>query len=591
MKTSNWSKSWLAGWASLCALPLAAQDIASEQKNLAPWRASPEGILLEKFERAVSGSFGPTFDMDMAVLVREDGGAPAAYYLFDPARFNGGALLKPGARDINKLPGGGPLGRDAVVSLSNAGLELHSIAGGAWTFSTAAANTSSDWQNAQRIWTVQVGTTWTTFGLNAAGDSLMKGTWTLPQGTTPAAFTHVTSTFLPLLPGLLDVLFMDYDGDGTPNSELVLVRDRDLLVATVGGSPLFYWEHAPNASYDPPAPAQRSVAVSRGFSGSTYPASQRDLLCLYGYDVNTSQMQLVSFNAHFIGLPLAFSTIKGHRLSAGDYDGDGLEELFLPSAEASEVRMAKREAGATPFVFSLALGSRAQLVSGSLAASCLVDFVLPTDVDRDGDVDLVGFQSLAGPARLQMFRTAALGSKALVQFSATQHEELEEGKYRLMQVRFKFPAVWPSQAPIPTHVHVEGWIQPNGLASASELNAVPLFDGVDFDLPVSPAQVTGGGQIETNFQWAHAASELGNWVLHYHARAIVKDGNGVVTHVYPSRMAYFTPSSDIQDLLQARSALEFTAALPPVGGPSGLGSTPGGSGHQTPPGGPPQGTP
>ena len=548
-----------------------SDDVAHERRFYNAWPGSGSLASLA-FERAEIGSFGVDTFPDAAVLAVEDG-VRRAFQLSNLERFNTIEPLTDGAVDIAVLPDAGN-GRDGILVATTSGLKLFRAQPGGVALSCGTCVTtvvsSSAWNAVTRIWVFEAadGSEWI-FGYDPTGTLLR-------LRHSAGVFTAQTSIAAPV--GLDELLAMDWGSASEP--DLVLWADPIAIVTTWSGTYLTYYD-ATTATM--PAGSKRMVGVSRGDpNGADY---ERDLLAIYYYLPAAGEFLLFTGNDEVQDLisvgQRACTSMIGVR-----HDGDALEELVLGSGTAAELHLLRRTGDADLVELSASWGTRIPLVAeaGSPVPPEPPTVIAGTDIDGDGDGDLLAFQP--GNEGLQLVHAAHTTGWSPDIRGEKFSLSIENGQGSL-DVVLTMPASWPAMGGSsagPTHVLVEGWLQPDEASSKIDQRALDEL----VTMPPMPSPYAAP-ELTIPISWTGTFSE-DDFVLHLYCTP-VRVVDEVIVRYFPAHFEYFTPDRDVEWSVQEKVYVELHGD-PILGNHDidGDGNVCGTRGGNTPPGDPPSGS-
>lgn len=381
------------------------------------------------------------------------------------------------------------------------------------------ARVVGSWPGTTRLWAVDSGTSIEIFGLDSTGIRLRRATW---SGSALGPVSTVVT-----LPGTLEVLGMDWDGDGLP--EIVI---GGLQGVTVRGwtqqSPI------PIASLPPVqlplSGAPPLLEVSRSSAG-------RDLLVSAVSD-GTGTVVFWANDASSGFLPLPDTAIAA--AATYDRDGDGDDDVALADALHSRLHVLLREGSS----FRL---HRAPLLIGSAVPDGGLSSVAGADLDGDGDGDLVAWS--AGSGITHTFFDGLVDDRG-PRWAVGDWTSAAVGPSTTIPVTVGLPRALAAMVPPggTAEVRFDGWlIDPTtGLVVPQSVLAHSL-----------PLAGVASGAVVVPLTFPVPAAWTADFVLQLHIGVEARTPAGQV-HSFPQQLLYLTPSAAREAMLLALVAFERT---------------------------------
>ena len=436
----------LGALAALCALsgqPLGAQSVIEfgGERVSVPWTPS-QGT----FGRSVHGLLTPGAGRDVVVLV---GATP--FVLVDADPYDAKVELALTANDVAVLAGGAPGGRDALVSVGPAGVQLtwYGDEGGAFVTQTLAAGA---WSDARLVRALDVDGDGAPdlVGVAADGSTLLA----LLAQAQPLSFTAAADSDVGV--GVRDLCALQWDGDAA--LELALLTDLGVEVRDGNGALLDTWlATLPGGAIARVRQTGMSTDRIAWITAYAPPALQYLMTLAPGGAVH----DLVD-----LGALDAFAAV------GGDYDLDGDDDLLVSHHYSNELIWFENERSpqfpTAPSFLPVSPSMRLFRV-GPPGAGAASNFATPVRADLDGDGDLDLLYACQTSGTIEILRGETVDQNTLkpeVVDGLWRPEATPEQGELVLEVAP--PAVVP---PAATHARVQVW-QRAGAGAEFEPQAV-----------------------------------------------------------------------------------------------------------------------
>ena len=296
-------------------------------------------------------------------LVLVNAGKPVVYY--GPQVFRSGFEVDIAANDIALLPEAAPSLNHTLMVVNSTGLHaLTGYSGGEYTVTDLG---SSDWDGATRLTRGDLDDDGVLdlVGLSSGNELLfMEDVLATPDELDPVA---LYGTALDLVP---------VDWSGTGSMDVAVLTSTGMFVVEKDGDPVF-WMFGP-------AETGRVARLTEDGLGFERVAVL--------WEIDDEQYLAVIDQNGLVETPLDVTELDVFSMTAGDFDGNGDDDLYLVSATSHASHVLYNQSSSESYTFGLASGEEEEIVlSGASVPGGWTPFPDAGDIDQDGDVDVATF--------------------------------------------------------------------------------------------------------------------------------------------------------------------------------------------------------